>query len=400
VLTFRPVGSLTVSDWLFFFSLSIVCASLALTRQRVYIRLPPLLLSGALIFIFGSTLSTFDSESVMGSNTVLFKIIYVTVIWFWLGTMVLRTEAHVRTAVILWVISAAVCGAGALIQSVVGNVIPGAEIHWDRLTGFTQNVNDLGGVTSISLVPALMLLVSVTKTPWRMLLAGVLLAFISAGLLLSGSVGSILAASVAIAVWFGCHRTRVSRLLALAAITAAAVTVYTTTISGETPSSIERITHLGTGSPDDPNKTLDERLQTYRIAVHRIHEDPVVGIGLDRNTTAASEWVHNILLGAWYTAGVFGLIGMVLMLVASGRAAWLSMLSARSSDEQALALALACSFAAFLVFLMSEPALFIRYGWVSVAFVVALRAIQTRRVEALDDLSQERAPHVLRPVPG
>jgi O-antigen ligase len=250
------------------------------------------------------------------------------------------------------------------------------------LTGFTQNVNDLGGVTSAAFVPALMVLVSLAKTPLRMLGAGVLLSLVAAGLLLSGSVGSIIAASVAAAVWFGAHRTRVSRLVALAAITVAAITIYTTQISEQTPSSIERITHLGSGSPDDPNLTLDDRIQTYRAAINRVEQNPIVGVGLNRDTTAASEWVHNIFLGTWYTTGLLGLVGMTLIFVASGRAAWWSMLSARSVEERGLALALSGSFIAFLVFVMSEPALFIRYGWVSVALVCTLRAIQTTPLHA------------------
>jgi O-antigen/teichoic acid export membrane protein/O-antigen ligase len=382
VLTLRPVGSVTLSDWFFFFSLATVCASLAVTGARVYIRLPSLLMAGALIFVIGSTLSTFDSDSILGSNAVLIRMIYITVIWFWLGTMVLQKLEHLRLAIVVWVVSAAFCGSGAIIQLLGGDVIPGAEIHWGRLTGFTQNVNDLGGVTSAAFVPALMVLVSLAKTPLRMLGAGVLLSLVAAGLLLSGSVGSIIAASVAAAVWFGAHRTRVSRLVALAAITVAAITIYTTQISEQTPSSIERITHLGSGSPDDPNLTLDDRIQTYRAAINRVEQNPIVGVGLNRDTTAASEWVHNIFLGTWYTTGLLGLVGMTLIFVASGRAAWWSMLSARSVEERGLALALSGSFIAFLVFVMSEPALFIRYGWVSVALVCTLRAIQTTPLHA------------------
>jgi O-antigen/teichoic acid export membrane protein/O-antigen ligase len=389
VLTLRPIGSFTLSDWFFFFSLASACASIAVTRARVYIRLPSLLMGGALIFVIGSSLSTFDTDSIVGSNAVLVRTIYTTVIWFWLGTMVLEKFEHIRTAIILWVLSAAVCGSGALIQLTAGDVIPGATIHWDRVTGFAQNVNDLGGVTSIALVPALMLLLSMAKKPSRILGAGLLLVLVSAGLLLSGSVGSILAAIVAMVVWFGSHRTRPARFLALGAMVLAAFIVYTTQISNKTPSAIERIAHLRTGSPDDPIRTLDERLTTYRVATKRIQENPIIGIGLDRNTTAPAEWVHNIFLGSWYTTGFFGLIGIILIFVASARASWSSMLSARSPDERALALALACSLTAFLTYLMSEPALFIRYGWISVALVYALRGIQTRPSEAPARLSRE-----------
>jgi O-antigen ligase len=239
-----------------------------------------------------------------------------------------------------------------------------------------------------------MIFVSLAKKPSRILVAGAMLSFISAGLLLSGSVGSILAASVAAAVWFGAHRTRASRLVAVGAVAVVAATVYTTQVSRETPSSIERITHLGSGSPDDPNRTFNDRRKTYRVAITRIEENPVVGIGLSRETTDAAQWVHNIFIGSWYTTGVLGLVGMILIFAAAARAAWSSIISARSAEEQALSLALACSFVAFLVFLMSEPALFIRYGWVSVALVFSMRAIQANALQVRAPYSGVTAPQL------
>jgi O-antigen ligase len=227
-----------------------------------------------------------------------------------------------------------------------------------------------------------MLLMSVAKRPSRILLAGLAFSLVSAGLVVSGSVGSIVAASVATAAWFAARRTKPSRLVALTAVALVAVVVYTTQISAETPSSINRIMHLGSGSPDDPNLTLGERFTTYHIAIKRVEENPIAGVGLNRNTTAASEWVHNIFLGSWYTTGFFGLIGIILIFFGSARTAWSTVLEGRSEDERAFALALACSFTAFVVFLMSEPALFIRYGWVSVALICALRATQTSASEA------------------
>ena len=381
-LTFRPIISVaTVSDLLFFGSLCFAAASLAARRARVAIELPRLLLAGVLVFMVGSLVSSFATETPQQSVTVLLRVLYLTLIWFWLATIVLRRDEHVRTAIVVWVVSAAVDGAGALIQSLAGNVIPGGEVHWGRVTGFTQNINDLGGVTSIALVPAVMLLIELTRRKLHMSISGVLVALIVIGLLVSGSVGSVLAATVALGLWLGSHRTRFHRRVAVCAIAAGATALYTVHHSGSSLSAIQRIERFGSGSPNDPNRTLDSRLAGYRVAIKRIDQDPFVGIGLDTYTVRDGQQpVHNIALGVWYQAGLIGLIGIVLVLVAAVRASWATIVDAQTPIERALAPALAGSLTALIVFLMSEPQLFIRYGWVSAALIFALRAIQVRRI--------------------
>jgi hypothetical protein len=44
-----------------------------------------------------------------------------------------------------------------------------------------------------------------------------------------------------------------------------------------------------------------------------------------------------------------------------------------------LAVALLCSFVAFVVFSMGAPVLYTRYGWAPAALLLALRAAQIRR---------------------
>jgi hypothetical protein len=67
---------------------------------------------------------------------------------------------------------------------------------------------------------------------------------------------------------------------------------------------------------------------------------------------------------------------MVLIFLAGLRSARASIFSARSFEERAVGVGLAASLVAFIVFLMSEPALFTRYGWVAFALLMALRAVQ------------------------
>ena len=395
-LTFRPIFPITVSDWLFLLSFVAACSTLAFRRSVVMVYLPPALLIGILIFAIGALVSTFNADTPIQAAGVLARLLYLIVAWFWLATVVLQRIEHVRNAIVLWVFSAAMTGSGAIVQFVAGDVIPGAHVQWGRMTGFTENINDLGGVTSIAFVPALMLVLILAKTPWRVVVSGVLLILIAAGILLSGSVGGVVAALAATAVWFGCTRTRASRVLALGAIATAAFSLYSAQQSIEPPSAVQRIVRFGSNSPDDPSRTLDQRIAVYRDALKRIEENPVVGVGLGYGATNAGEQVHNFPLHIWFTTGIVGLIGMVFIFVTAARTAWLSMVASQTSIEVPLATALACSLIAFLVFIMSAPALFIRYGWLSVALVCALAAIQSRAADARFRVSETALVHALK----
>ena len=112
-------------------------------------RLPKTFLVGVALFIFGGALSSIMSETPRVSLVILLKYLYLFVVWFWLGMVLLRTEKHILTAIFFWSFSAALNGLGAVAQ-VIGIEIPGAETHWGRMTGFTGHVNDLGGVEGIA----------------------------------------------------------------------------------------------------------------------------------------------------------------------------------------------------------------------------------------------------------
>jgi O-antigen ligase len=404
-LTFRPIFPLTLSDWLFFFALCATASALALRQPSVEVRLPSSLLTGIALFAIGGLLSSFDSELPRESIGVIVRLCYVTAVWFWLGTVVLRRVEHIRTAIVLWVCSAAVDGIGAILQYFKGDVIPGGDVNWGRMTGFTQNVNDLGGVTSAALVPALLILLFAAPTGRNgfLVVRAVIVALIATGLILSGSVGSVLAAGIAAALWFGSQPTRVRRLLALGAAGVACFVLLSSHNPTYSQSAFDRITQIGSGYPGDPSKTFDSRVEGYRIALARIEMNPFVGVGLDSESNRAGQQpVHNILLGTWFATGLLGLTGIIMIFVSVGRAALRAVREAPSESERALALALASSFTAFLVFLLSAPLLFTRYGWVPAALIFALRAVQVGRRRGLvgGQFGADPAPQPMRYLPN
>jgi O-antigen/teichoic acid export membrane protein/O-antigen ligase len=381
-LTLRYAAVGTLSDLLFFFSFASAASLLAIYRRQVAIPLPPLLIYGLLIFSLGALASTFSSLAPNASIAVVVRLVVLTTAWFWVGTIVLRRPRHIVTAAALWVASAALNGIGAIAQlSIDPNIIPGGYVHWGRVTSFTANVNDLGGIAACALIPALMLGMRRSRNSVYTLAAYAGLLLSATGLVLSGSIGALIAAAVGALLWIAATPRLPARafvFFCVALVGALSLLHFQESKDAPTaPARFERVT----GAPTDPNATLWSRVETYRVAIDRIRANPFTGVGLDsESSTIGTTEPHNLVIGLWFKAGFFGLAGVLLVLGAIFSAARATLRDASSVDEQMLALALLCSFLAFIVFSMSGPVLYTRYGWAPAALLLALRAVQKRRM--------------------
>jgi O-antigen/teichoic acid export membrane protein/O-antigen ligase len=401
LVTLRAAGQVTFSDLLFLASFLLACAELVILRRRVPVKLPFLLLIGVALFTFGGFVSTFESYQPLKSVAVIARLVSLTVFWFWLGTVVLRRPAHVTRAIGCWVVSAAICGGGAVLQLLAGDVIPNTSFEGGRATGFTTHPNDLGALTAIAFVPALMLvsrprIASATRT-W----CYALLLLIAAGLILSGSVGALIAAACAVFVWLIIQRPSIHAVLALATLATCVIAVTTLQSIRGAPDPLDRLTTVTSTSAQPgaaPVGSVHQRIGTYRAAIERIEEDPFIGVGLDLFSVTrpfgveAYEYdVHNLVIGLWYKTGLVGLAGMLLALLAIARSAWTAISESISASERTVAVALGSSVVAFVVFAMTAPILFTRLGWISAALLLALRGIQQERLPAVEPAAEPRA---------
>jgi O-antigen ligase len=119
------------------------------------------------------------------------------------------------------------------------------------------------------------------------------------------------------------------------------------------------------------------------VAATAIERDPFLGVGLDLvsvtkpfGVVSYQYDVHNLVIGTWYKAGLFGLIGLLMAVFAVLRVGWTAILDSRTDSEEVVVAALLSSFVAFVVFAMGAPVLFSRYGWIPAALLLALRAVQ------------------------
>ena len=83
------------------------------------------------------------------------------------------------------------------------------------MTGFAEHVNDLGGVTSIALVPALYMATKNGRKFWVTMTLWFVGCLILAGLVWSGSLSGILAASTAVMVWLVLNKGGLKHILVL-----------------------------------------------------------------------------------------------------------------------------------------------------------------------------------------
>jgi O-antigen/teichoic acid export membrane protein len=409
LLTLRVGGQVTFSDALFLFSFLLACAELVIVRRQVPIRLPFLLLLGMVIFSLGGLLSTFQSYAYVTSTAVIVRLIFLTVFWFWLGTVVLNRRQYVMKATNLWVASAAIGGSAAIVQLLVGDVIPGGTAEGGRMTGFTTHPNDLGGLTCIAFVPALMLAARRTIPAPRRLLSYAFLLLIVAGLILSGSVGALLAAAAATFVWFAFQRSSVHSILVFTTLGLCLIAVISVQAMRGAPTPLERFDTVTSDTSDGGGTvgSVEERITVYRSAGDAIQEHPFVGVGLDLTSVTKPFGeenyrydVHNLIFGLWYKAGLFGLAGMLIAFFAIFRTGWITILRSKSEPERRLAVALVSSAVAFVTFAMSAPVLFSRYGWISAALLLALRAMQQREARVARASSYGEGLHEIALAPA
>ena len=387
ILTLRAGGQITFSDVLFLFSFLAACVELVAARRPIPIRLPLLLIFGIFVFSFGGLVSTFEAYEPLKSAAVIVRLIVLTLLWFWLGTIVLERIAHVRTAITLWVTSAAVCGAAAVMQTLGGNPVLGGGDLYGRSTGFTSHPNDLGGLTSIAFVPALMLATIPSVSASRRVLSYLLLFLVGGGLVLSGSVGALAAAIVGSLVFLAFQRTTVHSVLAYAALGLCVLSVIGIQVTRGAPNPLQRFNDVTSQEGANGSGSLYERVAIYRVAIQSIEDHPFVGVGLDLVSTTSPFGVvsyqydvHNIVIGTWYKAGLVGLVGLLIALLAILRSGWTAIARSTSEFERMMAVSLLASAVAFITFAMSEPVIYARFGWIAAALIFSLRAVQTRAV--------------------
>jgi len=289
-----------------------------------------------------------------------------------MGIVLLRTFDQIRIAATLWTTSAAICGAAALAQLFFGDVIPGTQIMWGRMTGFAGHPNELGALAAIALVPAIDNAVRggfgriVDTMMW------VVVAFIIIGVMLSSSITALLATLGSVFVYTYLAKLSLKRIIAYSFIILIAFYINSTQNEFEARSIGERLT----GITQDEGRymaSVNSRLITYSEALDYVMEHPLVGAGAGTGSILESGYrVHNLWLATAYEAGILGFLGLVIMLYSYGSLGVLAFRTTSHFSYGRFIAGILASYTAFLIFSFSSTVLYSRFAWVPVFFIMVI----------------------------
>jgi O-antigen ligase len=401
ILTYRPALSFSASDWFFFLAFGLTgLVLLTYGLERDYL-IPSSITVGVALFAAGGIISSFHALSPLQSVSIVVRLLYLTIIWFWLATVLLQTRQHVEHAALAWIASAALSSSGAIVQFVHGDVIAGGTVAFGRMTGLTEHFNVLGGLAATSIVPAIMFSVDGSKRSYR-IVGTVCTALIAAGLLLSGSVGGMLAATIGLLFWLAIRGVTARTVVSLVAVALTGLVLMSATGSTNSPDPLQRIRRVTSVQEQATGRggTVYTRVDGYQVAWDHITRNPLIGVGLDDASSVeilGPELVHNMIIIPWFGAGILGLLG-ILFIIGGALTTGADVVRSSSRELRPLASALLAAVVTFVIFGMGEPILFVRYGWFPAMLLITLRAQQRRR------LVEQRVPapprHSPLPLPG
>jgi O-antigen ligase len=120
--------------------------------------------------------------------------------------------------------------------------------------------------------------------------------------------------------------------------------------------------------------------------------------------TVVPYQVHGGPISIWYQAGIFGLLGVVVVVWTLLRGAWRTLIAGDQTDLL-IGLSILAAFFAFLIIALTTPFVFQQYGWFTAVMLIAWRLRRENLAEFIPSRA-DRAPPPLRaagqpvPTPG
>ncbi|SFD34677.1 O-antigen ligase [Bacillus sp. OV194] len=374
-LIIRPVSSITLSDILYVICMMMVFLKMLLKHRISYYKLNPWLIFGLCLFVAGALLSSFGADSPVTSIARAARVPFILVFWFSLSLLILKSEKQVYIAFICWVSSVAFNGFIATLQ--LGIDIPYTVNFFGRMTAYTGNISDLGAITSIVWIPALVLATSLKGK--KSFLSYVLLIFVGMGVILSGSVSGLITSIIGTVVWFLIGRPSFKFIVLSGLFVLLLSVVIQIQESKGLVTPMSRFASTTSTATNDENGTLMSRLSTYKVAAETIKKDPYIGVGFDGKETETGFGVHNLFLATWYQGGVLSFAGLLIICGTIIRLGIETIRQSKSKIQFNLSLALLMSFLCVIIFGMTAPFLYQRYIWIPVALLLPLNLITNKK---------------------
>ena len=378
----------TLSDVLFLAAVLAFGVELLLRREALGRLLPSLLVLGAALYAAGGIASNIGAAVSGVSMIPVARFEYVIVIWFLVGAAVLRRKRHITITVTALVLSAAIDGGSALLESVTSPSLSTGG----RFAGLAGDPNFLGLICAAALFPAISLAFRAHVSGWRRAFCVVEVLCIISGVVVSGSVSSFVSVGVAGVLWLlfaGLRRQTVVAIILVGAFVVGALAIQQAH-GGRSPA--DRVSEVtggqgGTGS-------LNQRVDSELVAWNQIKSNPILGVGTPGNEHyggsietlfGAGSGIHNLPIGIWYYSGGIAFVGLVLIIASMFRASISSIRASASGNDRDLRMALLFSFVACQIEALAQPVQFRLFAWITGALMIAGWAVWQRPTGPLAD---------------
>ena len=332
------------------------------------------------LILLGGLLSSIRAVEPLQSIGITIRLLVVTGVLPLLAWLLLRYERDLVRALAALAIAGAVQGLAATMQLMRLESEWFGPQNYGRYTGFAGHPNDLGAALAITLPVSLVCLFLFAKRRLAFALLGLGSVLTMVGLVLSGSLSAMAgAAAGVIASLIGLRRgDRLSKRWAWYGVTGlgAAALILALFIrhgtSGREGVGLAAIKDPGTRLSEvvGGQGTLSTRLETIRVALEDIAENPIVGRGFDHESTDVFEGgqVHSMPILAWQAGGLLVLVGLSGVIWLSLRIVWRrgDPTSARLGAIRAGLFGATC---AMIVNGLAQPFLYKRFGWIPVALI-------------------------------
>jgi O-antigen ligase len=337
--------------------------------SRVEIRA---MLLGAVFLTIGGLIATTGSDDPTAAARSAIRIGFSIGIPIICVCALIVTERHFKDALNAWIAMCAVSAAYAVFQWFTNSIFGLGQILNERPSGLTFHPNDVGSMAAIALVPVLVL--AVNRHGWLRLLSFFTALVLIGGIIVSASLGGVIAASLALAIWAATAAASGRGLSSVAGIVTAFImlAVLAPSLTGPIQDRIDKLNGAGTAAT---NSTI-ARVEGYEYALRQIPESPLIGEGMDSAGSLLPNGtrVQNVLLEPWYEAGLFGLMGAVILLVVPGVVSIDTYRNRSFASSTALATIPMLIYVAFVAIATEQLLYTKRIWWIPITLVVASRS--------------------------
>jgi len=359
---------------------------LAPARAR---RSSQLVLVGTLLLLVAGTLSSFGSWDPQASLLIIARVAYLTLVWFWILRAVTPNRAAIDTLLSGWRIGVVIVAMSATLGE-LGLAAASTENAEGRQTAFSGHPNDLAGFLVIA-VPLVVLglprregISRRRRVTWQIVLTGLVFYGISTSGSMTGFASGFVAlvATYAITALIPSSERRRRHPLAIMLGIMVAIGGVIALANSDLPV-VERYERFESGD-SYVTGSAETRGQLNEAVLGSFDKWLVTGVGMDFESVYATGFfserlsggIHNMYLKVLLEAGLPALIGLLLIIGATFRAAFMLVVNTRGTRLYPVAVAATASMIGACTFANFGPILYQRYFWLPMAIVWCLWSVR------------------------